>query len=386
MLVPRLYIVHRYRYPHYNDVLPYHSIFYAHTMQGNSAAIQQLFLLLSLLLASASSSDLVAPIDREQLSPGNISYRNNLCERQLLVDNGTLALPLALSNLDISVHLMQWTPLHVRHSNVDGSLDKDNPGILVNVMDRIATRGDFSWRDSFGVGLTPGNANNNATFSEILDWALETYDVSVGEWRNSVGRKGAGFVFPLGIADASIVMVQKASATTFDPFLYLKTFTWWVWLAILATYIVSAFFYRFINAHGEGEYIDRSTYLRKRDVLYDSFMTLNQHNQFTPQSMAGRLFTFSINFFSLVIVASYTANLVTQLVLGQTPRYKAYTFREAEFKRIPICVWKDTSLHRHLQTKYPEAILVEATSRLMEYEFLNAGKCEILSDTVQSFR
>ena len=201
-------------------------------------------------------------------------------------------------------------------------------------------------------------------------------------------RKGNSVSFPLGIADASIIMVQKATTTTFDPLLYLKTFDWWVWLAIIATYIISAFLYRFIHLYGEGEgeYVDPHSKLRKRAVLYDSFVTLNQQNQFTPQSMAGRIFTFSLNFFSLVIIAMYTANLVTHMVLGQTPRYHAYTFREAETKRIPICVWADTSLHKHLLKKYPDAVLVEATSKEEEYEFLNAGKCDILSDTVQSFR
>ena len=131
-------------------------------------------------------------------------------------------------------------------------------------------------------------------------------------------RKGNSVSFPLGIADASIIMVQKATTTTFDPLLYLKTFDWWVWLAIIATYIISAFLYRFIHLYGEGEgeYVDRHSKLRKREVLYDSFMTLNQQNQFKPQSMAGRIFTFSLNFFSLVIIAMYTANLVTHMVLG----------------------------------------------------------------------
>jgi len=358
-------------------------------MQTNGASP---LLLLTLLGTSchtfaSASSGLVAPIKLEQLSPGNVSYRNDLCERQRLVDEGTLALPLALSGMDVSVHLMQWTPLHVRRSSVDGTLDDDDPGILVNVMDGIATRGDFRWRDSFGVGMIPQAMDyDDATFSEILDWALEAYDVSVGEWRNSVERKGGGIMFPFGIADASLVMVQTATSTKFDPLLYLSSFTWWVWLAIVATYVVSAFTYKFINSHGEGEYVDRHTKLRKRDVLFDSFMALNQQNQFTPQSLAGRIFTFSINFFSMVIVASYTANLVMHMVFGRTSQYSAYSFREAELKRVPICVWNSSSAHRHLQKKYPDAILVEATSRRMEYELLKSGKCKILSDTVQSFR
>jgi len=296
-----------------------------------------------------------------------------------------MSLPLALSDMDISAHLMEWTPLHVR-VGMDGKLNDDNPGILVNIMDQLATRGAFRWRDSFGVGLVPGNdVGSNATFSEILTWAVDTYDVSIGEWRNSVSRKGSGVSFPFGIADASLIMVQKEKNTAFNPFLYLSTFTVWVWVAIVATYIISGFVYLFIDYYGEGEHFDRSI-LRRRVVMYDSFMALCQQNHFAPQSNAGRIFTFSINFFSLVIIASYTANLVTLMVMGQTPTYVAYSFREAELNQVPICVWKDTSAHRHLRYKYPDAILVEADSRDLEYEYLNAGLCDIVSDTMQSWR
>lgn len=145
----------------------------------------------------AAATSLIAPLKTEQLTPG-ISHRNNFCYRQALVDSGNITLPLALKGMKISAHLMRWTDLHVR-VGIDGKLDSDNPGIFVNIMDDIATRGKFQWRDSFGAGLTPGVDGSNATFSEILTWALDTYDVSIGEWRNSVQRKGNGISFPLGI-------------------------------------------------------------------------------------------------------------------------------------------------------------------------------------------
>lgn len=334
--------------------------------------------------SASATSDLIAPIKRVQLSRG-ISHRMNFCERQAQVDNRTLTLPKALAGLDISVHLMLWSPLHVR-TRTDGELDYDNPGILVNIMDHIATRGDFRWRDSFGVGLTPEHDTNNTTFEEILDWALDAFDLSLGEWRNSVSRKAKGIIFPLGIADASLIMVQKAKSTAFDPWSFLSTFSWWVWLGIIATYICSAFIYQFIHFYGEGEYVDRGAQPRMSDSMYEMGMAFNQQSVFTPKSYAGRILVFAINFFSMVMIASYTANLVTHMVLGQTAQYDAYSFNEAERKNIPICVWKGTSLHGHLTTKYPKANLVEAASKMLEYEYLDDGKCDIVSDTVQSFR
>ena len=59
----------------------------------------------------------------------------------------------------------------------EGRLDDDNPGILPDIMDHIAGRGKFRWRESYGVGLTPGTDGTNATFTEILSWGLDNYDV-----------------------------------------------------------------------------------------------------------------------------------------------------------------------------------------------------------------
>ena len=94
-------------------------------------------------------------------------------------------------------------------------------------MDNLAARGHFAWRTSFVPGLNPGNdaATPNATFTQILNWALETYDVSVGKWRNLPSRKADGVVFPLGHVDASVVMMQKPQSNAFDPYKIFKPST-----------------------------------------------------------------------------------------------------------------------------------------------------------------
>ena len=73
-------------------------------------------------------------------------------------------------------------------------------------------------------------------------------------------------------------------------FNWARSFTLWVWTAIITTYLVSAFVYRFIHLYGAGEHFERETKLRKRVVLFDSFMTFNGHNQYIPRSIAGKQF------------------------------------------------------------------------------------------------
>lgn len=331
----------------------------------------------------APISNLQAPIDRAQLSNGP-SYRNNFCERQALVDNGTIALTDALKGMNITVHLMDWKLSQTIRYDENGVFDDYDPGLFVNIMDYLAKRAQFNWRDSFGVGLTPSmDLNNpNAKFSDVLNWGIETYDVSIGEWRNSRARKEAGVFFPLGFVDASLIMVQKATRRKFSPFVFLNVFSWSVWGMIIATYFVSAILYRFIHKYGSGE--DMSNSGARGINFYSTFMYINQQNELVPKSNAGRIFTFSISFFSMLLIATYTANLVSFLVLGQTNVFIG-SYQEAEANGSRVCVWKDTSAHNYIRKHYPNTVFVEADTKDEMYDLLNDGKCDVVSDTVWSW-
>ena len=49
-----------------------------------------------------------------------------------------------------------------------------NPGIQAVLMDELARRAGFTWRDSFGVYVDP---INNETWTELLDWATDSFVV-----------------------------------------------------------------------------------------------------------------------------------------------------------------------------------------------------------------
>ena len=64
--------------------------------------------------------------------------------------------------------------------NTDGVIDEKNPAIGIKIMDEIASRGNFRWRNNYGV-LAEESYTGNYTFDTVLDWGTNAYDV-IGEW------------------------------------------------------------------------------------------------------------------------------------------------------------------------------------------------------------
>uniref|UniRef100_A0A7S3VGG4 Ionotropic glutamate receptor C-terminal domain-containing protein n=1 Tax=Chaetoceros debilis TaxID=122233 RepID=A0A7S3VGG4_9STRA len=329
---------------------------------------------------------LKAPITRPQLDlrPGE-SFRNNFCDRQAQVENGTRNLTDALDGMNISVHLMDWKLGKTIKYDNNGILDDNDPGLFVNILDEVAKRAGFQWRDSFGVGLTPSMdlKHPDATFTDVLNWGVDTYDISIGEWRNSRERKGLGIFFPLGFVDASLIMVQKKYTPGFRPFRFLDVFSGKVWLLIIAIYILSAVIYRFIHKYGKGEDVNNTG--TKGINLFSALMYFNQQHEFSPKSCAGRIFTFSMSFFSMLIISAYTANLVSVLV-SKDNQIIIQSYKDAERSGKKVCVLKNSSAHKFLEIRYPASEFFEAKSKDKMYDFLNSGKCDIVSDTVWSWQ
>jgi hypothetical protein len=156
-----------------------------------------------------------------------------------------------------------------------------------------------------------------------------------------------------------------------------------VWLVIIATYIFSGICYRFIHKFGKGEDVNNTG--TKGINLFSSFMYINQQHEFSPKSNAGRIFAFSMSFFSMLVISSYTANLVSFLVLREKKLFVP-SYKEAEGGQHPVCVWKDTSAHNFLLEHYPDSVFVELETKDEMYDSLNQGKCTIVSDTAWSWQ
>jgi hypothetical protein len=171
------------------------------------------FLLLLLLLLLVARSRV-----RAQESPTlfvakfdtTTSYRTNVCEQQQMLWNKTIDLPNALRGLNLTVGITNYSG--GKEANFF-SLDAANtiritsPGYFAVILDEVARRAGFEWRNAFGVYPPRDNVTDgNLTWTDILLWSIETYDISMERWAHSIDRMAAGAAFPLGFWDSSAVL------------------------------------------------------------------------------------------------------------------------------------------------------------------------------------
>lgn len=116
------------------------------------------------------------------------NFRTNVCERQRMVYNGEKNITYALEGLNLSVAITQYTkPYEDAFFNLDenGRIpspgSNPGPGLFVTIMDEVAKRARFQWRNSFvaveAVDLSAANVNK--TWSDLLEWQVNTFDISV---------------------------------------------------------------------------------------------------------------------------------------------------------------------------------------------------------------
>jgi len=126
-------------------------------------------------------------------------HRQNLCERQRLLFEGNVSLENALGGLDLNVVMTDYTGTEddfFFSLNERGEIRAEDPGIFVVLLDEIARRAGFRWRDSFGlVKALNSEEDGNKTWADLLEWEVETFDLSVEGWARSVDRMARSISF-----------------------------------------------------------------------------------------------------------------------------------------------------------------------------------------------
>jgi hypothetical protein len=98
------------------------------------------------------------------------------------------------------------------------------------------------------------------------------YDVSLGDWEDSIERRNRRMFFPRGFFDGSIVLIQKLPShddtAEFDFWSFLDPFSYGVWLTIVGSILVSSglvyLLKKLSGRHASGRYKDKS----KDDNIY----------------------------------------------------------------------------------------------------------------------
>jgi hypothetical protein len=194
-----------------------------------------------------------APMTGATKFDNSTSYRTNVCNRQRSMLGQSIELRDALKGFNLSVYLTDhrgrpdW---YHSELTLDEKLPERNPGVAVLMLDEIARRAGFSWRNSYGAGKALNVNDGNKTWTDLLKWSVDFYDISAGPWYASNERRALGISFPFPyVEDKSFLVSKKKRKLEFQSFL--APFDWKVWIMIAASIIVTAILYNFLETMTE---------------------------------------------------------------------------------------------------------------------------------------
>ncbi|KAL7539943.1 hypothetical protein ACHAXR_009731 [Thalassiosira sp. AJA248-18] len=360
-------------------------------------SLSMVILVLFSFVAVASGGSIYddAAYQTVQFTP-NVTHRSNLCDRQNLLRSGDIDFLDVLRGLNLSVGLLYLPGLdYVTYDEEAGTFS----GYWIEILDELADRVGFSWQESWGLILSPSvegafRLNPNATFDDLLSWAAYAYDFSFAEWDRTIERMQLGLDFPAGFSDSSTILIGRNTnddEPSFRVFSFMQPFDWTVWVSILATTIFTGLAYKLVS---KTYYIGQTT-MQPQDEnvsehvagvnIYYAALTATGHNEFSPVTLGERILVLSLCFWSLVIAATYTANLASVMISKNQPIYLATSITEAQSKGVSICASKGFSAAVKLRRKYPNLKLVESDGLNGKYEDLLANKCGLVAESASQF-
>eukprot|EP00980_Cylindrotheca_fusiformis_P010162 scaffold2261_cov124-Cylindrotheca_fusiformis.AAC.10 len=330
-----------------------------------------------LLLSWVSSSSAQAPFfTTPQFS--DISHRTDVCDRFLQYSRGEIEIRDALEGLNLTVGVVdQPNDLYLRFKE-DGTIDDDNPGIFVVILDELARRGKFSWRNSYARVLPPNTTEDpDQTWTGVLLDSVQRYDLSFAEWVQTHERRSLGITFALGWYDTSTIFVRDTRSGIINDFnfaSFLKPFDVTLWLLLCCGFIYSRSMYWILDkitddgSHKEISSLEKIFRIRMVEMVYDS-----------DRSNAKRLFNMSISVFAMVFVSSYTANLATFLIQQSEPDFNYVSMEDLDSRYASICVREGGAVLDQLLADFKTMNFERSTDVLTSFKKLLAGRCKVVA-------
>lgn len=214
----------------------------------------------------------------------NGTFRQNVCDRhdRLFQAGGGAELGDALRGMEIRpvININQYFSL-----TDEGAIDEDNPGIIADILDELASRGGFTWRNSFGVLEDPGEGR---TWTEMLVWATGQYDVAVDWWMTTTERMELGVTYPEGWYDSSIILAgveKNEGRSETNLWAWLAPFDSTVWMLTLVTLIVSGLVFWGLERLDPRRQRKRvGDHKRSLKSIFYSMITFTGHLQHLPRT------------------------------------------------------------------------------------------------------
>jgi len=327
-----------------------------------------------------------APLFRTPiLDPNATSHRQSVCDLQAQIFNGTLKLRDALEGFQLRPMLIESDISSFFLPPGTEVLPTEKAGIIIYILDALAERAGFTWRQSYGIADL-ATAPSNSTFDDLLEWSAEMYDISANLWLQSVGRLNRGVSFPEGWLDSSIVLVgeKPKSESKLSMWSFLEPFSAGVWCLIIATTLLSSLTYWWMEWYNEGS--DEQELSKKpAENLFFAAISFTGDIRYEPSTNYARLFVFSLAFFYLLIGSAYTANLASFLVVQNSPAPTVEGVADAVRQGKLICTVGGTETVTLLKAEHPGIRLVLTESEEDAYAGVKAGDCDFVATGLQTW-
>lgn len=302
--------------------------------------------------------------------------RHNFCEVYNQVMLGKISRREALNGMNVSIGVVDYS--------MDQETGKLDENYIANmVFDEVARRAKFSYKDFVGVVPTP---TGDETFTGVLTYIVDNYDIAVDWWIRSLERTALGASGSEPWYDSSTIIITKESPTkTFFNFqAAFSPFSKNVWIATIITIAISGFAYHinaFLMLRGNRERRDRLG-----DNLFKTVLAFMGHTTFDPKYLPNRILLVSISFLFLVLLAAYTANLASFLVLANKNQKPIMSLQDVIDYDRRVCVWKPSGDIVEIRFEYPNARYVDKPNELEVYQGLANDECEVALISVESHR
>jgi Ligand-gated ion channel len=294
------------------------------------------------------------------------SYRTNVCDRQRQVWNGLLPFPDALRGLNLSVVLTDYqygTAEDEYFSLLNGTIREVYPGLLAIIMDEVATRAGFSWRNSFGTySPLDTTIDGNKTWTDILLWAVEVFDIAGEKWGKSLTRISSGVSFPTGWYDSSATLVEHMAESEQEKKIvniwsFLKPFTYHVWLAIICFILVTGIVNLCLDLLDTKPKVEH-LHLWLLTCIYEAAIVFTGHLGVRSNNHSARIMALSWTFWTLIVVSAYTANLASFLLSPSVKVSRINSLATALQSNASVCTLAGAVVESASRAAYPNLKLI----------------------------
>ena len=304
------------------------------------------------------------------------NYKGNWCSNQAMVSSGKRALRDALEGETLTLALPNETDyLNLRE---DGSIDASAPGLYIELLEEVARRAKFKWK--FGLHQYIYE-EEEYTITDLLVWLVQNFDASVNWWIETPDRVNKEVTFPKGWYDASAIIIGKKSSieNDFSVFSWSGPFSTNVWILLIIMLLISGIVHHIVE---EGFSMTRFEFGEIRSLssnitnfIHKSFIVFTGHLDLQAKTKPGQLISFSLSFFAMLMLSSYTANLASFLVNKNSGTDQIEEVGDLVARGLSMCIL-DAATKFSIGAEFPNAIFVDKKLEADALIGLQGGECD----------